>query len=66
MSLTYREVEFLLGECFAVSDDFRDLHNGWAINVDVRCSQLLADADAAGLLDWALRGSIEIVQELFD
>ena len=51
VSLTYREVEFLLGECFTVSDDFRELHNGWAIRVDVRCSQLLADADAAGLLD---------------
>ena len=64
MSITYREVEFLLGECFVLSDAFRELHNGWAIAVDVRCSQLLADADAAGLLDWSLRGSIEVVQEL--
>ena len=60
--VTYREIEFPMGEAFILTTALLDSHQGWALNV-ARCSQLLADSDAAGLLDWELRGSIEQVQE---
>ena len=41
-----------------------DGHQGWAPGA-ARCSQLLADADVAGLLDWEWRGTIEQLQEKF-
>ena len=63
VEFTYREVEFLLGESFILTPAFMAMHQAWALAVNVRCSQLIADADAAGLLDWAMRGSIETIQE---
>ena len=65
VKVTYREVEFMVGEAFVLDDGLLDSHLGWAIEVATRCSQLLADCDAAGLLDWDLRGSIEQIQEQF-
>ena len=64
--VTYREAEFILGEVFDIAADILDSDQGWVLRVPIRCSQLLADADAAGALDWNARyDSIEIFQEDF-
>ena len=64
VAVTNRELEFVFGEVFVATDELLDKNLLWAIAVDTRCSQLLADADAAGLLDWTMRPEdIESLQE---
>ena len=51
VEITYREVEFIIGKAFIISDQaFLDNHVVWVMNV-TRCSQLIADADSVGTLD---------------
>ena len=45
VAITYREVEFLLGEAFDLSPGLLAMHQGWVLRVTARYSQLLADAD---------------------
>ena len=64
VAITYREVEFLLGETFDPSTGLLNMHQGWVLQVSTRCSQLLADADAAGALDWDARfTSVEALRD---
>ena len=64
--LSYREVEFIMGEAFDVAAELIDEDLGWTLKVSARCSQLLADADAAGALDWDARyKSIKLLREAF-
>jgi len=66
VAITYREIEFIMGEAFDVSAELLDNDQGWFVRVSARCSQLIADADSAGALDWEARySSIEMLQEEF-
>ena len=52
VKITYREVEFIIGKGFIISNQaFLDNHVVWVVDV-IRCTQLVADADAGGKLDW--------------
>ena len=54
----------MLGEGVIASDELLSKSLLWVIAADARCSQLFVDADAAGLLVWALRPArIQELQE---
>ena len=60
-----REIEFITGPAFEIEGVVRDGNIIWSLDPD-RCGQLLADADAAGLLDWDKKSdSIEKLAEEF-
>ena len=66
VEITYREVEFIIGKAFVISDQaFLDNHVVWVVDV-IRCTQLVADADAGGKLDWdSPSGNIEELRTEF-
>ena len=51
IKMTNREVEFIIGKGFDVSGSLLDNHVVWALDT-ARCTQLVADVDAEGALNW--------------